>query len=312
VVVRRGEAAEVRRAAARVRAGEALAAIVRDLNDRGVRTSTGAQWSVTTLRRVLLNDRHAGIATYNGDRVGVGGWPAILDSATQDAVRIVLADPARRTALTTEPKYFLSGRAKCWRCGDRVFASPMGPKGQRWMVYRCRKAHVTRRLDLVDRYVELVVLARLSRPDAADLFARDEYDLDALLAEAVELRRQLDDLSRLLVERVLTETGVREQSVRLRAQLDEIERRRATAVPDERIAALISADAVESVWRMLPLRTRRAVLDVLCEVTILPARHRGQRFGAVEDLDEFVEDFAQLIQVRWRAEEDEGAQNGSQ
>ncbi len=60
-----------------------------------------------------------------------------------------------------------------------MFASPMGTGETRYMTYRCRTPHLRRRLDLVDEPVGMAVVARLSQPDAAQLFAPD-VDLDQL------------------------------------------------------------------------------------------------------------------------------------
>ena len=202
--------------------GATLASVVRDLTKRGVTTSTGKPFTVTALRRALLNPRAAGRSTHRGQVVGEGAWPAILEPDLQDRLGAHLRDPSRRTQTSTNRRYLLSGLVRCGQCGGPMFASPTGQRGAYWMVYKCRTAHLARRLDLVDEVVEAVVVGRLSRPDAAALLASDGDDGDRLRSRSVTLRGQLDDLAGLLAEGVLTAAGVRKASAKLRAELEEV------------------------------------------------------------------------------------------
>ena len=72
------EAAAIRIAAGKVLKGATLAGIAADWNTRGITTTTGGQWSVTSLRRVLLNPRTAGRVVSAGQDYGSNGL-AILD-----------------------------------------------------------------------------------------------------------------------------------------------------------------------------------------------------------------------------------------
>ena len=100
----------------------------------------------------------------------------------------------------------------------------------------------------------------------------------ALRDEALALRGKLDDLSTLLAEGVLTVDGVRKVSAGLRKELDAVERRRVSADRPDSLGELVTADDVAAVWERLGLMERRAVIDILLEVTILPAPNKGARF----------------------------------
>lgn len=76
------QADRIREAARRFLDGESVRSIVMDWNERGVATMTGAKWSVTALREVLMSPRLAGLRRYRGEVIGRGDWPAILDEAT--------------------------------------------------------------------------------------------------------------------------------------------------------------------------------------------------------------------------------------
>lgn len=278
IVLVEAEAALLKDAAARVLAGATVASVVRHLNASGHRTTRGGPWTTTTVKRLLVNPRLAGVAMYGGSPVASGEWPQLFDQETHERLVMTLADPARRTAWTTEPKYLLSGLARCGICGGPTFAAPMGPKGRRWMVLKCRVPHLVRRMDLVDELVEQVVLARIKRPDVAALLA-DDVDVNALRAEAAELRQRRDDLAAALAEGLLTVAAVREHGERLRTRLKAIEDQVALAAGDSSaLATVVSAEHVEQAWQRLTLAERREIISLLCEVVILPAPHRGARF----------------------------------
>ena len=277
IVVVPHEAEALRRAAVTVSGGGTVAAAVREFDRQGLTTTAGKPWSVTSLRRALMNPRYAGRVTYDGADVGAGTWPVILEQQAQERLAEVLSDVRRRTQQGTEPKYLLSGLARCGRCSDALlFASPMTSKGRRWQVYRCRSCYLTRRSDLVDEVVEVDVLARLSMPDAAALLAPD-VDLDGLRAEADRLRRRRDDLAALLADGLLSAEAVRVQAKALSQRIAVVQRELAAAVGTSPVAALVSAVDVVEAWGLLDVRTRKSVVDLLLSVTILPAG-RGSRF----------------------------------
>jgi site-specific DNA recombinase len=287
VVVVRAEAEGLQDAARLVLGGSTLAAAARMLDGRGLTTSTGKPWNVTSLRRALLNSRYAGRVSYNGADVSEGAWPVILDAETQERLAEVLRDTRRRVQQGTEAKYLLSGLARCGRCGAVMFATTAADKGRRYHVYRCRSCYLTRRLDQVDEVVEAVVIARLSLPDAVSLVAPD-VDLDALRAEAVELRDRRDALAALLADGVLSAAAVAEQAGKLTRRLAEVDGRITAALGDSPATQLVGADDVAAAWEALDVRARKAAVELLMTVTILPAG-KGQRFTP------------QQVQIEWRA-----------
>ena len=277
VVVVPEEADGLRAVADMVLTGETLSAGARMLTDRGLLSSASLPWNIKTLRYVLLNPRYSGRVTYNGVDVAEGVWPPILDTQTQERIGEKLRDVKRRVQQGTEAKYLLSGIARCGRCGGVLFASPMGAKGQRWMVYRCRACRLARRLDLVDEVVEIDLLARLSLRDAATLFVEPE-DVERLRQEASELRQRRDDLAGLLADGLLSAAVVREKSTELTARLAGLESRIGAALGDSPALTLASADDVVSAWELLGVRDRKAVVDTLMTVSVLPAG-KGVRFN---------------------------------
>ncbi len=278
VSVRDVEAAHLQAVAGKVLAGSTLAACAAELNRDGVATSTGAAWRLTTLRRVLMNPRYAGLTTYRGLPVSRAQWPAILTEDQHVALVARLTDPARRTQTGTTTKYLLTGICVCGACGARMFASPTGRKGRYWQVYKCQaSAHLTRRMEYVDELVTEAVVARMARADAAKLLGPEAPDLEVLREEAVALRRRLDELSDAFADGLTTVGGHRRAAERVRVRLDAIERERATAAGGSPLEPLIGVEDVRAAWAALSLAGKRAVIETLMTVTIRPAG-KGARF----------------------------------
>lgn len=270
------EAAALRAAARDVLAGRSLGSIAAEWNAAGIKTSTGAQWVTSPLRRALLNPRIAGRSMYNGTDLGAGEWTPILDPELHHKVEERLLEPGRRTAFNTTAKHLLSGICECGTCGATMYGSPMKVGERRWMAYRCPAYHVTRRMDLVDEVVVGTVLGRLSRPDALALLTPDE-DVDALRSQSNDLRDRRDALAALLADGLLSPAAVRVQAGKLAKDLDGIEGRIAAALGDNPAAAVAGADDVEAAWSALPLASRRGIIRTLMTVTVLSAG-KGARF----------------------------------
>jgi DNA invertase Pin-like site-specific DNA recombinase len=275
VTVVEAEAAVLREVARQVLAGVSLRRVCADLNDRGAWTSTGRPWHQTSLRNVLLRPRNAGLMQHRGQIIGPAGWPAILDEDTWRAVVGVLTDRARRTQVTTARRWLLSRLARCGVCGAPVKSTSTSGRS----VYACAGKHVVRDAVTVDRFVEKVILERLSRPDARDLLVPDKtVDTVGLHARDTALRERLDELGRMFGEEAIDGRQLREGTERIRAQRAEISAQLAMAPRGSVLAGVADAPDPAKAWKGLDLDRRRAIVQVLVEVTILPAR-RGRRPG---------------------------------
>ena len=213
---------------------------------------------------------------YNGTDLGTGEWAPILDRELHRKIEDRLLEPGRRTAFNTTAKHLLSGICTCGICGSPMYGSPMKVHERRWMVYRCPAYHNTRRMDLVDEVVVGTALARLSRPDALALLTPDE-DVDALRAEATDLRDRRDSLAALLADGLLSPAAVRTQAGKLSKDLDAIDGRITAALGDNPAATVAGSDDVEAAWSALPLTSQRSIIRTLMTVTVLPAG-KGTRF----------------------------------
>jgi DNA invertase Pin-like site-specific DNA recombinase len=284
VTVIKAEVDALRWAAAQVLAGVSLNAIVATLNDRGIRTATGKAWRPTELRRVLVRPRNAGLMVHRGQVVGAAGWPAVLDEDTWRGVVAVLSDSGRRTNTTVARRWLLSGLARCGVCGGPVKSFSAGSGATRKRpprpVYTCRTGkHVIRDAAEVDAFVEAVILERLSRPDARELLVADRRaDTAALHLRDAALAERLVELGRLYGDGTIDAPQLQAATAAIRTQREQITAQLAAASRGSVLAGVADAPDPAKAWAGLDLSRKRAIIDTLVTVTILPAR-KGRRPG---------------------------------
>lgn len=285
------EAHEIRQACQQVLAGSgvefSLRAIVRDLNARGIRTSTGREWRASELRKVLIRPRNAGLMVYQGKEFGTAKTPAIIDEETWRTVRAVLTNPERRTPGGRERRWLGSGLYRCGVCGATLLGATAGRGGRPGArstvpAYRCKEGrqHVVRNAVHLDRYIEGLILKRIQRPDIVDLMTvkSSAPNTGELHTQASELRDRLAELGGLFGDGVIDARQLREGTERLRARLTEIEERIPLTTGSSALVGLIGVSNVEEVWAALDLSRKRVVLDTLMTVTVKPAP-RGRPAG---------------------------------
>jgi site-specific DNA recombinase len=278
------EAAEVANAAKLVAEGVSLRGIVADMNARGITTVTGKTWTSQQLRQTLLSPRIIGQSSHKGDIVGTAAWPAIIDDATWHAVDAILSDPDRRTNKGgNAPRWLGSGLYVC-TCGKRTLrASVTG--GSRRYTYRCANAsdhsvtHVTRDAVALDEFVERVIVGRLSRPGTVEALLRrdDTVDVKALRAEQAKLGKRKDKAAAMFaagtigVGQLATITRLADQRS---TQIAETLAQAGWRSPLEPLAG----GDIAAVWTGLALMQKRAILDVIADVTVLPTKPTTRGF----------------------------------
>lgn len=282
VIIREPEAAELRAAAEGVIRGRTLNSLAQDLNARGIRTATGKTWRTTTLKAALLSPRNAGFRRHRGQVVGKGTWPAILDQETATVVKAILTDPSRSQRGPSR-RYLLSGTMTCGKCGGQVVGAFVKGKGE---TYRCQTLHVTRQAAPVDEFVTALVVERLSRRDALDLFARKDSgsDVRALQEEAASLRQRLDGLAEAFGAGDIDAQALSAGSRRVKERMAEVEARISSSVEDPTLREVSSAADVAAALAALPVESRRALISRLLTVELLPVGSGHRTFDPGKSL----------------------------
>ncbi|MER6351338.1 recombinase family protein [Streptomyces sp. NPDC001634] len=135
------EAEIVREVFRRYLDGESPNLIAQDLTARSIPTSKGKTWQPEKVRHLLSSKFVAGVRIHQGEEVGVGAWPAIIDRGQWDEVqrlREYRAERARDDQKRPTRNYLLREIATC-ACGVRM----AGTNGGRYAYYRCTRADDT-------------------------------------------------------------------------------------------------------------------------------------------------------------------------
>ncbi len=275
------EAALVREAARRVLAGEGVGTVLADWDRRGVPTVTGKGWRTTSLRRLLLSPRIAGLRQLRGEAVGPALWPALISEADHERLVRLLSDPARRKGGRPRDYLLTGGLARCGLCDAKLVARPRSGGARCYVCATgvdfsgCGK--IRRLADPVEELVRDAVLYRLASPavgealaDAGDDEAADDSALGRL-REAEAALRELD--ADYYEHRRLSRARYLDLSERLTAQVqaarDALAARQGAAVlrglPATEEALRERWDAEAQPWR------RALVAAVVERVVFLPA-----------------------------------------
>ena len=271
--------------------GASIRSLVKWCADKGITTTRGNPVSHTDMRDMLLRPRNAGIAVYRGEEVGRGKWDPIVEETKYRAVAAILKDPSRTTTPGAAPKWLGSILYRCGRgeCPHFVYVTQSG--GRRFPSYRCQTGHGGgRRAEIVDQYVEDVVVERLSRPDAHDLLepAPDGVDVAALQTEAEQIRMRLRNLAGKYGAGEIGDMQFSVGSDTARAQLEGVTKQLARAATQDPLVGLVGAPDVRKAWKALELEQQRNVLRALVGVTLKTPRPGRMPDGGYFDYDAVV------------------------
>jgi DNA invertase Pin-like site-specific DNA recombinase len=271
------EAAEIAAACQQVAEGVSLRAIVRDMNARKVPTATGKTWTSQQLRQTLMSPRIAGWSTHKGVIVGTAAWPRIVGDALWRNVEAILSNDTRRTnhRITGAVKWLGSGLYVC-ACGQRSMrVSVTG--GSKRHTYRCANSgdrsatHTTRDAVALDAYVERLLVERLSKPGTVEklAFRDDTTDVAALRAEQAKLGNRKDEAAAMFAKGVIDAVQLETITKEANNRGTQIAETLAQAGWRSPLEPLVGGD-IGKAWGKLTLAQKRAVLDVVADVHVLP------------------------------------------
>lgn len=299
------EAATIREAARRVLGAESLRSVAADFNARGIPSPAGAPWQGVTLRQLIRRPSLAGLRIHRGRIVGdfdADLHPAILDRDTHDRLVAMFDDPTRASSSRVghPPKYLLSGVAWCGICGETlggrmVRLAPWSPKPRQKSkpvkaAYACGTCHKVRRLqEPVDGLVTEILLRRLERDDAAELFTTGDPDAAREAREAIAaVTARLASAADMFASGTIDADQLGRITAKGRADREALESALSAALPPA-----VPRDAVgpraRTAWAGYDIERRRALLSAVMRVTILPA-------GSGRSFD------PKLVRIEWLSE----------
>lgn len=272
VTVREGEAELIRDAAARVVAGESLRSIARHWTDLGVSTVMGGPWQATTVRRILLSPRLAGLRTHHGATVKAV-WPAIIDERTHKRLHAVLSDPQRnKVAGVTARTYLLTGLVYCGRCDVR-----MVPHRGRYQCDRdrggCNGCGISARLD-EDVTAAVVHRASQARVRKHLLARANEGNEATLLDDVAATEAEITLLAKDYAAKRIGRDGYLAAVGALEQRLDDLRRQLSRHLA--KVEAVTLADDPSQAWGEVGFDRQRATIgQMIRKITVEPSYRRA-------------------------------------
>ena len=125
----------------------------------GKTTTNSGQWNSPRVRRLLVNQRYAGLKVHRGKVIGKADWTPLIDEDTHRGLVAYLSDPKRVKNTSFERKYIGSGVYICGKCGGRM--KSVWPTGRKTFAYVCGvKADILRSGAAPDDFVSAVAVER--------------------------------------------------------------------------------------------------------------------------------------------------------
>jgi site-specific DNA recombinase len=272
-----------------------LKAILREIRQNGVPSASGGEWNGRTLKQVLTKPTVAGLAAHTSKvkdettgeirpvaNLKPGPWDAILEQDVWERLCEKLNNPPADANRGNEPKYLLTGIAKCGICNDGTSVRANGSgtlRGKKG--YQCEKvAHIHRNIELVDVWVERNITAYISQNgiDILKPASREEIDTIALRAEAKKLRERKAAQVRMHALGEIDDSDLVTGLRAIRDRLSVIEAQLAQADKPDPIPEFRHHGPTRQIWASLGLPRKRAIIRMLVDITMLPTARRGPGF----------------------------------
>lgn len=284
--IRDSEAAVILELKDRFLAGESLRSLSFDLNERGIRTTTGGEWVPNVLKRVLRSGRVSGRREHKGEIVADAEWPGIISPADSDRIRALLADPTRRKNERAR-SYLLAGMLVCGNCGEPMTSRPRGDKRRRYICARrpgsraCGKMAVL--ADELEELVTEMVLQRLEGPTLPRALAALGGSSDESTQRVIdEANGQLEELAAVYAEQRISVSEWMAARGPIEERLNKAKAELARSSGASALEQFIRGGPdIREAWPALSLSRKRAVLLAVLESITINAAIRGlNRFDA--------------------------------
>lgn len=270
------EAAHVRWLVDQLLDGVPIIRATHNLNARGARTTLGNAWSRPSVAKYLRNGRIAGRSMLNGDVIGKGSWPALIDEETFEQLQQVL--DARRGTVPQRPRVaLLLNLVHCGLCGARLVTGGRAATkgGRKVRIYRCSTmpaaggcGRISIAAEPVEEMVEAAARAAARDPRVAERVGELASTASAASVETVELEQRLTELEAQLDEPGIPVAAVLRAMDRTQQRIEELR-----AVPQ-----VATATQLRGEWPVDLARRARLVRSVITRVEIQPAALRSGEF----------------------------------
>ena len=218
------QAAVVRQIFALYAEGYSLTEVARILNDSGVRTESGKEFTLNKVYNILKQERYLGIYIFGDYRIP-GGMPAIIDLKTWEAAQLMKSKSSRHYE-KSPVEYLLTGKAFCGHCGKPMVGdSGTGKSGTVHYYYTCQskkrrdgcsKKSVRKDAleDAVINHLLDVVLAGPETEKIADAVLSamqhraDSSPLRAMESELRDTERRISNTNRAIAEGVFSTSTI--------------------------------------------------------------------------------------------------------
>jgi len=295
----------VKQAYSSILAGSSLGDIARVFNDAEAFGLNGRPWTPSTVSLFLRKPRNAGLRTHNDAIVGQGTWPALVDESTFKAALDVLNAPGRAPGRKSVRAHPLTGVMRCGKkdCDGYLTGKwamqPTGgisgrpkagqkkqPSGQvaHSIVYSCKTCRgVSIRAEHVVPLLYRLIGGRLAMKDAENLLKakiHDEREAEKMRAEKSVLYAQIAKANDEYDNGIIDGARLAGRKEKVNEKLAVIERKEQDAEMLRVFDGIPvgTPAAVDAVKRLSDDRFR-AVIDVLCTVTVLPVGKGGKTFN---------------------------------
>jgi site-specific DNA recombinase len=263
------EVTVIRELARRALAGEPLATLAVELNDRGVRTTRGNHWSGQALGSMLSRHRYGGFVEHNGEIVATMAGKPVLDRKTYSALQAMLA--SRRRGAPPSGRYLLTGLLYCSTCklpmNGAQSARPRAD-GHKIREYRCTTARggCTRTIQAegVEAKVAARVIELLADPDTTREVSKREKALSRQRKVAADdeakLVQRLTDLEVKWAKGEVIEPAYKAARASLNADLARVQAAKKAAQEAAKVAPITLALDAAADWQDMTDDERRVLI----------------------------------------------------
>lgn len=237
----------VRRIFEQYAAGIPAKDIYTQLNNEGYRTSRGGRFNKNSIRRIIQNERYAGVYLFKDMRVE-GGIPAIVTHELWEKCQKVAERHHVSPAADRDVTYLLTTKLFCGHCGEAMTGESARSRGTTYYYYICngRRKRKCKKKRAPKEWIEDVIVRELAALIQSDEFCeevadrcveyqqrtRDMSDLQALEKRQRENEKAIKNVLAAIDAGIITES-VKSHLVELEAERADLERGIAQLLIDE-------------------------------------------------------------------------------